>query len=315
MKARVKKIYEYCRDNNLKMLSNFDADFWEVYRNNSDYFDRLFRNSYREFVAYNLDDAEDIEDATVDWIFDVAAFLKANEKRYSELWRLQVISDVDYSILDNYNVRETHITDNDKSSTNILGSKTDTKNSSLSYGSATETDSNTFTRGNRSESDSRTLGYDRDTKTTNVESNTGSQHNTVENTVSADNVSTYSPKDYRDDNFGTRQDTSETTESRASREDTDVNLHTEATYTDTEEKYHTRGQHTDSESNTNVYGQQTNTHTSAEDETRTVTRKGNIGIYSASKLLSEHKELWECFNFYKLIFDEIADAFLRIVYW
>ncbi len=314
MLARVKKIYDYCKDNDIKMLSDFDADFWEVYIQNSDYFDRLFRNSYREFVAFNLKDAVDIEEAVEDWVFDIAAFLKANEKRYAELWRLQVISDVDYSILDNYNVRETHITDNDKESTNVFGSKTDTKNSTLSYGQVTETDTNSYVHGNKSESDSETINYDDESIRTQTELNVGTQHNTTENTVSADNVSTYSPKDFRDDISGTRQDSTDTTETRAAREDTKSGTHTEASYTDSESKSHSTGQHSDTVSNSNVYGAQTNTHTTTEDETRTVTRKGNIGVYSASRLLSEHKDLWECFNFYKLIFDEIADNFLRIIY-
>ena len=127
MKARVNQIHEYCRDNGLKMLSNYGADFWEVYRDNSMYFDRLFRNSYREFVAFNLDDDAPISEATVDLIFDFASFLQANEKRYSELWRLQNISDIDYSILDNYNVRETHSTTATGSVADTIGAKTETK--------------------------------------------------------------------------------------------------------------------------------------------------------------------------------------------
>lgn len=315
MKARVNQIHEYCRDNGLKMLSNFGADFWEVYRDNSMYFDRLFRNSYREFVAFCLDDDSTISEATIDWIFDVASFLQANEKRYSELWRLQKIDDVDYSILDNYNVRETHSTTATGSVADTIGAKTDTKTGSTSYGAVSETDSNSYVHGAKSELDTETLNYGRDVKETDTDVNIGTQQNTSENKVSAFNESSYSPKDYNDSNLGSRHDTTETTEERAAREDSKSGTHTEATYTDSESKSRSTGAHTDSESSSIQHSAQSNSRSTSDSENKTITKKGNMGIYSASKLLGEHEELWKEFNFYKFIFDEIANEFLRIEYF
>lgn len=313
--VRVKEIHDYCKDNNIKMLSNYGADFWEVYRDNSMYFDRLFRNSYREFVAFNLDDDATVAEATVDWVFDVASFLQANDKRYSELWRLQKIDDVDYSILDNYNVRETHSTTATGSVADSIGAKTETKSGSTAYGAVSETDSNSYIHGAKSETDAETLNYGRDVKETDTDVNIGTQQNTSENKVSAFNESTYSPKDYNDSNLGSRHDTTETTEERAAREDSKSGTHTEATYTDSESKSKSTGAHTDTESASIQHSAQNNTRSTSDSENKTITKKGNMGIYSASKLLEEHEELWKEFNFYKFVFDEIANEMLRIVYF
>lgn len=313
-RSRVKEIYEYCRDNNLPMLSSYNADFWEVYVNNYNYFDKLFCNSYKSFVAFSNEE-DTVAENTIDWIFDIAAWLKANDKRYSELWRMQVLSDTDYSMLDPYNVRETHSTTTETSGTDVLGGRTDTKNSQISYGGREDTDNKSIVHGAKSETDGETLNYGQDVTKIDTETNTGSQQNTTENTVSADNVSTYSPKDYVDNNLGSRQDTFESTETRQSRQDSKSGTHTEATYTDTESNSHIEQARSDSVADTNVYGAHTNTHEGTEEAEKEVTRRGNIGVYSNSKLLGEHAELWTAFNFYKMIFDEIAEQFLRIVYF
>lgn len=313
-RSRVKEIYEYCKENDLPMLSSFSADFWEVYVANYNYFDKLFCNSYKNFMAFSNEEGS-VEENTIDWIFDVAAFLLANSKRYSELWRMQGLADIDYSILDPYHVTESHSTSTSSSGTDNLGAKTDTKSSSVTYGAKSETESNSITHGAKSETDGETLNYGQDKTVTETEDNTGAQNNTVENKVSADNVSSYSPKDYQDTNLGSRQDTGEKTETRQSRQDSVSGTHTEAQYIDSESRTHGELAHTDSVSDTNIYGAHINTHQGSETGSKSVTKTGNLGIYSNAKLLSEHTELWTAFNFYKMIFDEIAEEFLRIVYF
>ena len=313
-RSRVKEIYEYCRDNDLPMLSSYNADFWELYVANYNYFDKLFCNSYKNFMAFANDEGN-VAENTVDWIFDVAAWLKANDKRYSELWRLQGLADIDYSILDPYHITESHSSSNSSSGTDNIGGRTDTKSASLVYGAKSETDTNSYTHGAKSETDGSTLNYGQDITETESEVNTGAQQNTTENTVSADNVSAYSPKDYVDNNLGSRQDTTESTETRHSRQDTTSGTHTEAQYIDSESKSHGENAHTDTVSDTNIYGAHTNTHQGSETGSKSVTKHGNLGVYSNAKLLSEHTELWTAFNFYKMIFDEIAEEFLRIVYF
>lgn len=311
----VDKIYKYCRDNDIKMLSNFDADFWEVYTENYEYFDRLFWRTYKSFVPYGLIESEDDEELCVEWIYDVIAFLEANEKRYSELWRLQEINDIDYNILDNYNVTETHTSLTSGSSTDNIGAKTETKSGSTTVGGISVSDSNSYIHGARSETDSETLNYGEDVTTTEVDLSVGQQQNTSEDKVSAFNESSYSPKEYVQNDLGSRHDTTETVETRDEHTDSKSGTHTENSYTDSETKSHSIGSHTDSETGSIQHSAQSNTHSNSESENKTITKKGNMGIYSYPKLLNEHKELWESFNFYKLIFDEIAEQFLRIVYF
>lgn len=312
-RSRISEIYDFCKEENIPMLSSYTSDFWEVYRQNYNYFDRLFRNTYRSFVAFSSDNGN-VEENTVDWIFDVASWLKANDKRYSELWRMQVISDTDYSMLDPYHITESHTSSVSTSGTDNMGGRTDTKNGSTVYGAVSATDSNSYTHGAKSETDGKTLNYGIDKTTIENETNTGAQNNTNENKVSAFNESTYSPKDYQDTNLGSREDTFESTETRDSRQDSESGTHTEASYTDSESKSHGINAHTDTTSDTNIYGAHTNTHSGSESGSKTVSKEGNLGVYSNSKLLSEHSELWTAYNFYKLIFDEIAEQFLRIVY-
>ena len=315
--SRVDEIYDYCIENNLPMLSSYAGDFWEVYRDNHAYFDRLFMKTYRKFTVFGSESYEDdpVSENAVDFVLDVHSWLLANDKRYSELWRLQGLSNVDYSILDPYNITETHNIETDTSMTDNMGARTDTKSGQTSFGARDITDSNSYIHGAKSETDAETLNYDEVVTDTDSTLNTGAQNNTVENTVSADNVSTYSPKDYQDTNLGTRQDTTLSTETVHSREDSKSGTHTEATYTDSETRSHEEAARTDSTSDTNVYGAHTNTHRGEETTDKSITKKGNLGVYSNSKLLSEHTELWTAFNFYKMIFDEIAEQFLRIVYF
>lgn len=310
---RIKDIWEYCKENNIPMLSDFTADFWEVYTNNYEYFDKLFMKTYRGFVAFTSD-YSDIEDNVEDWIEDVYSWLLANSKRYSELWRLQDISDIDYSILDNYNVRETHRVETSDTKVDTIGQRSDSKSNTITHGTITKRDDTTNVNGAKTVNDNRTLKYDSVERNTSVDTTIGSQQNTTENKVSADNENTYAAKDYSDTDLGSREDTSDTHDLVESRTDTDNNAHTEAAYTDTEKYVGTVEHANDTEQEQITYGSHIDRHTDDGEESRTVTRRGNIGVFSASKLLSEHKELWEAFNFYKMIFDEIANEFLRIIY-
>lgn len=312
-RSRVKEIYDYCVDNNLPMLSDYEADFWEVYRENHSYFDRLFMKTYKEFMVFS-NDSGSVEENSIDFILDVTSWLMANDKRYSELWRIETISDSNYNMLNPYDVTESHTIASSSSMEDNMGSKTDTKQSSINFGAVTETSTNSYVHGAKSESDSESLSYGKDVTTTETESTIGSQQNTNENKVSAFNESSYSPKDYQDTSLGSRDDSSTNTETRDSHSDSKSGTHTEDAYTDTESKSRGSNAHTDSSSDTNIYGAHTNTHTGSESETKSISKHGNLGVFSPSKLLGEHSELWTAYSFYKLIFDEIAEQFLRIVY-
>lgn len=57
-------------------------------------------------------------------------------------------------------------------------------------------------------------------------------------------------------------------------------------------------------------GAQTNTRTDDLEENTTIRRYGNIGVQTPADVIGGHIDLWKVFQFYQLIFDEIAAEFL-----
>lgn len=106
MLYEIKDIYEYCKSENKPMLSTYDADFWKPYRDNYNFFDRLFMKKYRSW--FPMDQEGDLDELVTDFAFDVKSLLMVNDKRYSELYRVNIIEDNDaYSLVNNVDVTET----------------------------------------------------------------------------------------------------------------------------------------------------------------------------------------------------------------
>lgn len=313
-RVTVEDLYNYYSDKDDPMFTDFIDDFWDMYRVNYMYFDKLFCGSYRSFIVYAIKNELDMQHAAITWESFVTAFLLSNRKRYAELYRLQQLDDIDYNLLQPYNVTESHTTANTGSVTDNKGAKSRTKQNSTSFGAVSTTDNGSTVHGAKSESDSEENVYGQDKITTEEENSLGRQVNEQEHKVSSMNETVYQPKDITSDEYGTRTDTAEKTETRLTRTDTSSGTHTEASFTDTNSSTHNVGAHSDTESGTIQDAAYIDTRSISENETKSVTKRGNMGIYSFPKLLSEHKELWEAFNFYKMIFDEMADEFLRIDY-
>ena len=92
-------------------------------------------------------------------------------------------------------------------------------------------------------------------------------------------------------------------------------------FTDADKKTIAAGAHSDSTSvskgaqtNTNSTtvnkGAQIDSHSLTGSETISITRKGNIGVQTAAEIIGGHVRLWTEFDFYKLVFDEIAKNYL-----
>lgn len=94
-------------ENNKKLLSTYPADFWQEYRNNFDKYDKLFQRMFKSFRYFLQDYDDSVDDVTDNFIDDVYNHLMINHKKYEELYRVYVISDNDYSIIDNYRITET----------------------------------------------------------------------------------------------------------------------------------------------------------------------------------------------------------------
>lgn len=285
-KPTIRKIYEYTKSHNAKLLSDYNADFWEVYRSNSAYFDRIFARDYADFIPYGLDADDTIADSAVAFIADVYGVLLMNDKKYAELWRAQTIPDEDYSIIDNYNMRE-HL----EKETVLDGEEkraphTDSDSATHVYGiRETESDTTTNTGSQSNESDRTT--------------NTGAQTVESENTVSAFNSSSYEPNTKTETDNGTREDTEHIETTDGSREDTE---HVETT----------ESAHTDTDSTTRNYGLDKTERDDTTTEEYTLTRVGNIGVQTGTDMLEKHINLFERFSFYRIIFDDIANELLRL---
>ena len=283
----VEDIYKFCDDNDYFLLGQYMSDFWEYYRENHSYFDRLFMKSYRSFIPFNCQN-DTILDTAADFINDVLAWLTANDKRYSELYRLQLLTDEEEPVTYNYDMTEKY----SGTTSSTEGARSDTHAEQRAYGAKTTSE----TLGAHTDTHNNSNSYG----ATSGQTVQGSTVNSSEHKVSAYNSNTYAGKDSDNESLGSRTDS----HSETQHSDT-LNL------TDTfakRENSVSEAAHTDSISGNFGKGAQTNSGT----EGHTLTRKGNIGTQTGADIAMKHQELWTNFNFYKLIFDEIANEFLRV---
>lgn len=131
MLKTVNDMYTNAQQRTLALLSNYDADFWQEYVLNHDRYDRLFRQYYFSYKYFLQLPQESIEDVTNHFIDDVYNHLLIHSKRYSELYRANVIDDDDYSIIDNYRIEEKMDRDNTNNSTNTYGERNDLASSTI----------------------------------------------------------------------------------------------------------------------------------------------------------------------------------------
>ena len=140
------------------MLSNFSVagaedDFWSDYRSNHTNYDRVFNrmfNSFKPFMQFGDETLEEVVNAFRQDVYD---HLLINQKKYEELYRVQVIPDDDYSLINNYDMQE--IMDKDV-----------TDNQDNTYGQ--RSDSGSFTKGSRTDTGSNTKGQQSDNTTESV---------------------------------------------------------------------------------------------------------------------------------------------------
>lgn len=155
----VKQMLDSVQTNDTPLLSSFDADFWREYVANHEYYDKVFARLYKNFYYFNQDANDTKENVTPDFITDVYGLLMLNRKRYSELYRINVVDDQQYSILDNYDVTETL-------------EKSDSKTDTIEYGEKVTNREDqhdlTDTYGNRQTTNNSTVGAQQNTSTEQV---------------------------------------------------------------------------------------------------------------------------------------------------
>lgn len=300
----VDDMYNTVKGTETKFLSSFNADFWQEYEQNHTYYDRLFRRMFASFryfdqkpkVSWDEITTAEINDLQAEFTDAVHDLLMVNEKKFTELYRINVVPDEQYSILNNYDVTETKEEENSSTGTDTFGEKVDSD--SNVYGAVQ--DSNTHVEGARTDSTTESVGARTDSDSVTQ----GAQSNTRENDIAGFNSSNYSDESRVNESLGARNDTANHTQGAQSNS---KNLNKgEMTTTDTR----TVGTRTDTL--THTHGEQENTFEHGGTANYTLRRVGNIGVKTATEIMREHKELWSLWEFYTYIFKEICAELLLI---
>ena len=121
----VRQMYNYARDNQLKLLSNYNSAFWNYYTSNNTFFDSLLSRRFKSFVFFDQEENDEVDIVTNNFISAVYEWLLVNDKRYSELYRPYTLTDEDYKLLRDYNVTIIHNGTNNHSGSVMLGQRTD----------------------------------------------------------------------------------------------------------------------------------------------------------------------------------------------
>lgn len=125
MLKTVKDMYNVSNQNRIPLLSSYESTFWLEYVNNYDEFDNVFKSLFKSFRFYDQEHDETVEEVTTNFITLIRNWLRMNDKRYNEIWRINVVDDSKYGILDNYDLTETYTGLNTMQSAGKEGARTD----------------------------------------------------------------------------------------------------------------------------------------------------------------------------------------------
>lgn len=185
----VKELYQVAKLNEEPLLSDYSAEWWSEYVSNYEGYDLLFSKMYKNFVYYDQESEETVEDIQSDFSNTIKLWLMMNDKRYSELYRIHVIpDDENYVLTDNYNMNETYSGSNTGASAQTTGQRTDVNIDNI--GSQNSANQNTIAGWNSSSQNSldastSAMGTRQDTNqfTRGEESNTSQVENSDEHTI------------------------------------------------------------------------------------------------------------------------------------
>lgn len=292
----VNDMYEHTKTANTPLLSSYNAEFWADYVQNFTKYDKLFRRLYKSFWYFDQLYDDSVSIVTTDFTDEVYNHLLVNTKKYSELYRINVVSDTSFSIVDNYNIEETL-------------DKSETDDDSFVHGA--RSDSSTDTIGARSDSKSESVGARNDSATESIggkQNSTsysqGAQSNESIVGIEGFNSSSFNDSDRTSDSIGARSDSSTETLGAQS------NSTTSTIGAQTNSSTNSIGE----QENTTSFskGAQTDTKDSTHTEEYTLTRRGNIGIKTAQEVMKEQKDFWTPYEFYTYIFRDIARELLMV---
>lgn len=322
----VNDMYKDARSSNAPLLSNYEAPFWSEYVSDFSNYDRVFNRLYKSFEYFLQEEDDSVSECRSNFTEDVKCLLIANSKKYSELYRTYKIDDSIYSLTDNYDVTETYSGNKLTTIESRLGSRTDNTETSDVIGSKTDSIENTDIIGAINNTETMNNGV----KNTN-ESTTYGVKTTNENTIygsgSSETVGEVSPMDsnmfYNNNKNSTT--TSEKTDSKQITNSaftdgkqttysafTDSKTINEAERTNTSNNIVNSGEQNNSSNNTYTKGEQSDTHNHDETESYNIRKRGNIGVQTATDMISKHNNFWNSYEFYTLIFKDICKELLSI---
>ena len=293
----VNDMYNFTKQKNVPLLSNFSGLFWKEYIDNFDKYDKVFNRMYRSFIYFIQPLDVDIEELTELFIDDVSTHLLINSKKYSELYRAYMLNEEDYLLLENYNITESM-------SRNISNTGNTTRNGyndTISETLGSHTDNNNESIGERVDSKSDNIG----SVSTTTTSTTGAQTNSQTNKVTAFDVDDFKNESGVDTVNGERIDSGNNTVSEQNN-----------TYSNTIGNQKNSSSTTFGEQNntsTHVVGDRIDNHSEEETESYTLNRKGNIGVQTATDMLVKHNRFWNEYEFYTKIFEDICRELLNLV--
>lgn len=143
----------------------------------------------------------------------------------------------------------------------------------------------TFDKGAQTDGSTGFTAYGQQVVEEDLSKTFGAQNNDTTNSTSSYNDSTYTPVD---------------------KTEVDIDAHT-----DTEDNSTTYGTHRDDTGNTRTEGARQDVTDDDGTKEYTLTRKGNIGVSTATDMMQKAVEFWDLFSFYDFIFSEIARDLLR----
>lgn len=322
----VNDMYKDARSSNAPLLSNYEAPFWSEYISDFSNYDRVFNRLYKSFEYFLQEEDDSVSECRSNFTEDVKCLLIANSKKYSELYRTYKIDESIYSLTDNYDVTETYSGNKLTTIESRLGSRTDNTKSSDVIGSKTDSIENTDVIGGITNTETMNNGV----KNTNENTTYGAK-NTNENTIygsgSSETVDEVSPMDsnmfYNNNKNSTT--TSEKTDSKQTTHSTftdskqttysaftDSKTINEAERTNTSNNVINSGEQNNSSNNTYTKGEQSDTHNHDETESYNIRKRGNIGVQTATDMISKHNQFWNSYEFYTLIFKDICKELLSI---
>ena len=322
----VNDMYKDARSSNAPLLSNYEATFWSEYVSDFSNYDRVFNRLYKSFEYFLQEEDDSVSECRSNFTEDVKCLLIANSKKYSELYRTYKIDDSIYSLTDNYDVTETYSGNKLTNIESRLGSRTDNTETSDVIGSKTDSIENTDIIGAITNTETMNNGV----KNTNENTTYGAK-NTNENTIygsgSSETVDEVSPMDsnmfYNNNKNSTI--TSEKTDSKQTTHSTftdskqttysaftDSKTINEAERTNTSNNVVNSGEQNNSSNNKYIKGEQSDTHNHNETESYNIRKRGNIGVQTATDMISKHNQFWNSYEFYTLIFKDICKELLSI---